>query len=123
MPREVAEWIGSTPNVPIPDRVRLRVFLKAEGKCQTCSRQIRGGDKWALDHKIALINNGEHRETNLQMLCEWCHSKKTKSDTAEKSKTYAKRKSNYGIKKSKNPLPGSKASGWKRKMDGSWVRR
>jgi hypothetical protein len=28
-----------------------------------------------------------------------------------------------GLKKSKNPLPGGKGSKWKKKMDGSVVRR
>jgi hypothetical protein len=28
-----------------------------------------------------------------------------------------------GLKKSKNPLPGSKGSKWKKKMDGSVVKR
>jgi 5-methylcytosine-specific restriction endonuclease McrA len=41
-----------------------------------------------LDHKVALINGGEHRESNLFPALKDKHRAKTADDVAEKSKTY-----------------------------------
>ena len=125
MSRSTKEWIGRTDDTIIPDRVKLRVFLRYDGKCQCdCRRKIISGQPWQCDHKIALVNGGENRESNLVPLLLECHKNKTKADVAEKSHTYKKRKSHYGLTKSKYaPIMGSKRSGWKRKMDGTWERR
>lgn len=124
MPRSTEEWIGKTDDSVAPPRVRLRVFLKFDGTCQCgCGTKI-NHKPWQLDHKTALINGGENRESNLWPLLTEHHKTKTAQDSAEKSRTYYKRLSNYGIKsRSGRPMPGSKASGWKRKISGEWVRR
>jgi len=81
------------------------------------------GEAWDCDHRIALINGGGHRESNLFLILKEHHKAKTALDVAEKAKIYAVRKKHLGLKKSKRPMIGSKASGWKRKMDGTWERR
>lgn len=117
------EWIGKNDDAAIPRRVRLRVFLKADGQCAICKRKIRPGDTWECDHRIALINGGTNAENNLQVLCCWCHGAKTISDVAEKSQTYKRRSRHYGIRKPKGrPLPGTKASGIRKHMDGRVTR-
>ena len=78
MPRALPEWIGKTPDSPIPPRVRLRVYFGASGRCQgPCERIIPAGEKWECDYIISLVNGGEHRESNLQVLCKWCHGRET----------------------------------------------
>lgn len=123
--RSVAEWIGRGPDDPVPPRVRLRVFDRAKGCCQICTRKIRSGERWVADHIKAIINGGENRERNLQLICDWCDRKvKTPADSAEKAKTYAKRCADLGLKQRKGrPMPGTKASGIKQKLDGTWVDR
>lgn len=122
--RSTAEWIGKTDDERPPDRVRVRVYLRYGGRCQCgCDRLILTGELWNADHKIAIINGGENRESNLVPLIEAHHRVKTRADVAMKSVTYESRKRHLGLKKSKHPMPGSRASGWKRKMDGSWERR
>jgi 5-methylcytosine-specific restriction endonuclease McrA len=124
--RSVPEWIGKTDDTPPPPRVMLRVFLRGNGRCAICTRKIASGDRWVCDHTKALINGGKNREGNLQPICDWCDRKvKTPADVAEKSRTYAKQLSQVGIKKKPKgrPLIGTKASGWKHKVDGSWERR
>lgn len=124
MPRSVEEWRGRNDDSPIPDRVRLRIFLHYSGICQICERKLHPpADAWICDHKVALCNGGENRETNLQVLCLWCNKKKTTNDVAKKAMTYLKQKAHYGLKKSRNPMPGSRRSKWKRKMNGTIVRR
>jgi len=111
MTRAVPEWIGKTPNSPVPPRVKLRVFQKFDGICPKCTRRLQP-KHWDTDHKIALINGGENRESNLQPLCDTpCHSQKTKQDIAQKSETYRKQSKSAGVKRMKRTIPGRKFNG------------
>lgn len=119
MPRSVPEWIGKTDDEAIPLRVRIRVFERYHAHCYRSGRPIRVGDRWALDHIIALANGGQHRETNLAPILLDSHKAKTKEDLALKSKIYRKKTAFLGLKKRKwRPIPGSKASGLKKGFDG-----
>ena len=124
MPRDVPEWIGRDDNEPVPLRVRLRVLIRANRLCAGCTRIIRPGDEWTCDHKVALINGGPNRETNLQPLCEWCDPQKTARDVAEKSKVARMAAAHAGIRRRVGrPMIGTKASGWRKRMDGTVERR
>jgi 5-methylcytosine-specific restriction protein A len=124
MAREVPLWVGNNDDSAIPDRVKLRIYLNAQGRCTECTRRVGVGTPYEIDHKIALINGGKHAEDNLCLLCQECHKQKTATDVTEKARTYRKRKSHYGIRKAKGrPIPGSKASGWKRTFSGEWIKR
>jgi len=117
--RVVAEWIGKTDDAKVPPRVRLRIFDRENGACWISGRKIMPGDLWDLDHKIALINGGEHRESNLFPALRDKHREKTKQDVAEKAATAKVRMKHLGIRKPKGrPMPGSKASGLKKGFDG-----
>lgn len=122
--RSVEEWIAKHDDQRIPDRVRIRVFERYGGCCYRSGARIRAGDRWDCDHIIALINGGEHRETNLAPILIDPHKEKTKADRKIQSRIYKIKKRHLGLKKPKGrPLMGTKASGWRRKMDGSWERR
>ena len=124
MTREVPEWIGKTDDTPVPPRVRTRVFIAKGGKCHRCTRKIPTGQAWTCEHFKALINGGENRETNLDVTCDWCLPIKNAEDVAEKSKVYAMRCADIGIKSRKGrPLAGTKASGLRKRMDGTVERR
>ena len=97
--RSTEEWIGANDDQAIPARVKVRIFDAFGGRCAVCSLQIAGKLRPAYDHSTALINGGENRETNLQLLCVPCHAVKTKTDVAEKSTTARKRAKHLGIKK------------------------
>lgn len=104
MSREVPEWIGKTDNTPVPPRVRTRVFLAHRGICHLSGREIRAGEAWDLDHVIALINDGENRESNLAPALRDKHREKTAQDVAEKSKVERMRQKHLGIWKSARPM-------------------
>jgi 5-methylcytosine-specific restriction endonuclease McrA len=98
--RSLPEWIGKSPDEPVPPRVRARVFGAFGGRCPLCTRKILTGERWVLDHIIALINGGEHRETNFQPICGWCdRNVKTPADVAKKSKIADQREKHLGIRK------------------------
>lgn len=123
MPRAVPEWIGKTADSAIPPRVRVRVFEGCGGLCGVCGRKIGPADTWIVEHLIALINGGENREDNLGITCGWCKPVKDRADVAAKSKSAKVRARHLGVKTTSRPIPGSKASGFKRKMNGEVVKR
>ncbi len=124
MPRSVPPWIGKTPDTPVPQKVRVRVFEAKGGRCHMCGRKIQTGEAWTCEHVIALINGGLNAEPNLDLTCGWCLPQKNATDVAIKSKSYRVRSKHLGLKKPKGrPIIGSKASGWRRKMDGTLVKR
>src|ERR1700680_261481 len=106
--RSLPEWFGRTPDTAPPPRVRLRVLDKFNRRCQCgCNRQIFPGDKWIPDHKIALINHGQNRESNLQPIIVGHDKEKNDADVKEKSRFYEKRAKHAGIyTKKSRPLPG-----------------
>lgn len=97
MSRAVEEWIATDDNQAIPARAKIRVFDRSGGLCASCTLTIVGKLRPAYDHIQALINGGEHRESNLQLLCVPCHAVKTKADVAEKSVTARKRAKHLGV--------------------------
>lgn len=106
MTRALPEWIGKTPDTKVPDRVRVRIFDREGGRCWLSGIKIRPGDAWDLDHKVALINGGEHRESNLFPALRDKHREKTAEDVAEKAKTYAVR-SKHVLPRGKSRLQGA----------------
>lgn len=124
MSRSVDEWIGKSDDQAVPPRVRLRIWDKADGHCEICTRKINAGERWVADHKKAIVNGGANRESNLQLICDWCDRKvKTPADVAEKAEVYAVRTKHLGISESKTPMPFGRKSPWKKKFDGTIVRR
>jgi len=94
--RSTPEWIGASPDSPIPPRVRARVFLAHDGICHISKRKIRPGEAWQCDHVKALINDGENRESNLAPALVQPHKEKTKADVAEKVIIARKRAKHIG---------------------------
>ena len=121
--RAVELWIGKNDDTPAPPRVFVRCFERYGGKCGACGRKVGAGLAWQLDHIIALANGGQNQEGNLQPLCVECHRQKTNTDVATKSKIARVRAKHVGVKKRGRPIPGSKASGWRRRFDGTVERR
>lgn len=94
--RSIPEWIGASPDAAIPRRVRARLFT---GRCAICTRKLMAGERWEADHVVALINGGEHRESNLRCVCTWCHRQKTAGDVAEAAKVRRTRSKHIGLRK------------------------
>lgn len=95
--RTVPEWIGATPDAKVPKRVRARVFLREGGRCYLTGRAIRVGEAWDLDHRLALCNGGEHRESNLFPALKDPHRQKTAADVGAKAKADRIRAKHLGL--------------------------
>ena len=117
MTRKVDEWIADHDDQAIPPRVKLRIFEAYDKRCAVCTLPIVGKLLPAYDHIVALINGGQHRESNIQLLCVPCHAVKTKSDVAEKSRMYTKKIKAAGMKKKFS------WGDFTKKMDGTVVRK
>lgn len=112
--RAVEEWIGKTDDSKVPDRVRLRIFNFHAGVCYLSGRKIQAGEKWELEHIVALCNGGRHAESNLAPALAAPHKEKTARDVAQKAKNDRIRKRHLGIKKPRT------ITRWRR-MDGTIV--
>ena len=112
--RSIPEWIGKTDDAAIPARVRLRIWQRGIGQCEECGRKIFGGETWEIDHRIALAFGGSHRESNLRVVCSWCHRAKTRTEQAQKAKADRVGKRHAGIRKPRS------IRGW-RKFNGERV--
>lgn len=86
--RALPEWIGKTPDTKIPDRVRTRIYEREGGLCHVCGMSLKG-KRWEPDHRPALINGGQNRESMIFPACIPCHKEITKADVKEKAKTAA----------------------------------
>lgn len=105
MARAVEEWCGKSDDHRAPGKVRQRVFARDGGICHLCETEIQTGQKWDLDHVVALINGGENRETNLKPAHRKCHKDKTAADVAEKSRIAAIRGKHIGAIRPKQSIP------------------
>jgi 5-methylcytosine-specific restriction endonuclease McrA len=104
--RRVPEWIGKTPDSKIPDRVKDRIAARAGDCCPKCTRDIKPPLRAEFDHVVPLILGGQHRESNLQLLCDQCHEAKTKLDVRLKAKVARVRQRQLGITRPRQTIKG-----------------
>jgi len=62
---------------------RARLFEACGGRCAVCNRKLGPADDWDADHAIALENGGTDDDSNLRVVCEWCHVDKTADDHSQ----------------------------------------
>ena len=95
--RSVPEWIGATDDATIPPRVKLRIWEREGGRCHWTGRKIIPPEPFDYEHRIALCNGGQHRESNIFLILRDKHREKTADDVALKSKTARQRAKHLGI--------------------------
>lgn len=97
--RAVEEWIGKTPDTPIPDHVKVRIFLRQKRKCALTGRRFIAGEVLVADHKIRLKDGGQNRESNIQIVLEKPHREKTGEENAQGAREMRIQKKHFGVKK------------------------
>jgi len=103
---------------------RRKVFADNGGKCHICKQKIPEGEPWDADHVIARwVKEDDSPEAHRPAHYE-CHKRKTKND--QKVIAKIKRiilKRTGGKRRRSRPMPGTKASGWRKRMNGDVERR
>ena len=65
-------------------KTKAEAWLRAGGKCESCGNVIRRGPQY--DHRIPCGDGGSNDLANCQVLCEFCHGTKTKTDVTRIAK-------------------------------------
>ena len=107
----------------ITTKDRVALFQSRGGICHICGGRINVGEKWELEHRIPLQLGGDDEEQNWELAHIKCHKDKTKIDVGQIAKAKRREARHLGAKVSKSPMPYGRGSKWKRKMDGTIVRR
>jgi 5-methylcytosine-specific restriction endonuclease McrA len=104
-------------------KTKLAAWDRCRGHCQRCTAKVIGRPEY--DHIIPAAIGGGNDLGNCHVLCRTCHGlKTTKTDVPQIAKTKrvkAKRANAQRIKS--RPMAGTKASGLRRRMDGTVERR
>lgn len=105
-----------------PAKIKAAAALRANGKCEECTRRLLTGD-FHYDHVIPDALGGEPTLENCAVLCRSCHRIKTGSGDipriAKAARNYRKAR---GIRKP-STFSCSRNSPFKKKITGEVVRR
>jgi 5-methylcytosine-specific restriction endonuclease McrA len=104
------------------DRTKRLAWERSKGICESCGKTIRPGDGPEYDHDKLAFYGGDNSLANCRVLCRPCHSLKTiahNSYEVPKSRRLIKKGAGLRGKALRGrPLPGTKASGLRKKMNG-----
>lgn len=116
--------VGTTPRRSMTTARKLRVFEAHRGICHLCGRRIIAGEPWDVEHVRALALGGADDDANTAPAHRRCHAEKTPEDVSRIAKAKRVKARHLGIAKAKTrPMPGSKASGIRKRMNGQVERR
>ena len=118
----MTEDVGTTKRGNLSTRKKLAIWEKEKGLCYVCGAKLKAGG-FVFEHIRALELGGEDGVDNIRLTCRPCATAKTKVDHQTAAKAKRQKAVALGLKKSKTPLPFGKGSKWKRKLDGTVVRR
>jgi 5-methylcytosine-specific restriction protein A len=103
---------------------RARIFNAHGGVCHICGLKINVGERWDADHIIALEISGNDGDDNLAPAHEACHRSKTSTaDIPQIAKAKRVAAKHTGAWRPRSIIPGSKASRWRKPINGTVERR
>ena len=110
--------------VRITAKMRADIFLLRGGMCHLCSMKVVPGEEWDVSHDIPLEAGGKDDASNWFVAHRKCHRVHTSTvDAPMIAKVKRIHQKHVGAKKSRSPMPLGRGSKFKRKMDGTIVRR
>jgi 5-methylcytosine-specific restriction protein A len=106
-------------------KTKLAAWQRSGGKCEECGRKVGAGLKFEYDHTIPCEIDGTNDLDNCRVLCVGCHAIKTGTvDIPRAAKNRRIAADNAGVKTRRSrPMPGTKASGLRKRMKGTVERR
>ena len=124
MPFVIPSDVGTTPRGRLTARQRLQAWERTGGACVICGTPIDGlRQRWIVEHLQALELGGADAPDNLGPAHESCGRAKTRDDHARAAHAKRCKARHLGVRTSQRPMPGSRSSPVKRKLDGSVVAR
>lgn len=102
-----------------PVSVKKAAAARANGFCDICKLPIQGRPEF--DHILPDGLGGKPEQSNCAVLCRKCHRAKTKRDNARMSKADRIKSKNNGTRftRTSQPMPGTRASGIRKRMNGT----
>jgi hypothetical protein len=102
-----------------PKSVKLAAWQRCGGACEACGSRLFSG-KFIYDHDKPDTFGGEPSLGNCVVRCTACDKKKTYGqDIPNIAKSNRQREKHLGLRKAKGrPMPGTKASGIRKRMSG-----
>lgn len=114
------EYIAPTPRRAMTKPRRVKIFLSRNGECCLCHTQIRAHiDEWFIEHPGALNLGGSDDDADLWPAHTKCKPEKDAADASLiASRNAAIDKHCANARRKSRPLPGTKASGIRKRMSG-----
>lgn len=106
---------------PTPKQ-RAECFTINSGICHICARKINQGEDWQVEDVLPIALGGKSGQDNWRPAHVDCHAGKTAKDIRMIRKADRQAKKHAGIKKPSS-FQGSRASKYKRKIDGTVIDR
>ena len=100
--------------------IKAKAYARANGKCEGCGFLLKKNNRH-YDHIKPMEMGGKSELGNCQLLCTSCHTKKTgEEDIPAIAKSNRAMKAHAGLTRRKSrPIPGSIASGIRKKLNGT----
>ena len=114
------KWIAPTKRRPLTTKERTAIFMRHNGVCGLCSMKITAGQEWEAEHPVPIWASGSDNREDLVPVHRRCHKSKTAVEASQRAKEARVRAKHIGAVV-KKPFPGARQ--WKRKIDGTTVRR
>lgn len=102
---------------------RQKMFDDHIGICVICGFGIDHTERWRDEHIRPLALGGSNELSNRGPAHERCSMGKDKTDVRRIAKAKRQRSKHLGIKKQSRPMPGTRASNWKKSFSGEVTRR
>lgn len=111
--------VGTTSRGSMSRSRRLRIWEANGGICVLCGQKIDGvRQRWIVEHIRALELGGEDTDANCGPAHEYCAAEKTRIDHITTAKAKRIKARHLGIRKpTSRPLPGTRASGIRKRMN------
>ena len=112
-----------TSRKPLTAKQRLQLFIAEGGTCCICGGQIDGVREAWDEHIDPLWLTGDNARANRGVAHERCARVKTSGEATTRAKVRSVAERHFGAKRPARPMPGSRRSAWKKKVNGEVIRR